>query len=228
MDGVVVAFTLGLALLLGLVIGLVPIVQLARASVTQVLREDSRTGTAGRGARLLRRALVTAQVAVAFVLLIGAGLLLASFQRMLAIHRLQARARAPGSSTRRRRLPGRRRAARVREPDARADPAPARRHRRRRHDRAALRRRQQQQRHPGGRLRDEAGRVGHLAEPDSRDARLLRGHGHSVVRRRYFEATDTADAPKTIVVDERWRRSSGPAATQSGGACTSRTRPKRC
>jgi predicted permease len=85
MDGVVVAFTLGLALLLGLVIGLVPVVQLARASVTQVLREDSRTGTAGRGSRLLRRALVTAQVAIAFVLLIGAGLLLASFQRMLAI-----------------------------------------------------------------------------------------------------------------------------------------------
>jgi len=85
MDGVVVAFTLGLTLLLGIVIGLVPIVQLARASVTQVLREDSRTGTAGRGSRLLRRALVTAQVAIAFVLLIGAGLLLASFQRMLAI-----------------------------------------------------------------------------------------------------------------------------------------------
>ena len=49
MDGVVVAFTLGLALLLGIVIGLVPIVQLARANVTQVLREDSLYGHRGAG-----------------------------------------------------------------------------------------------------------------------------------------------------------------------------------
>ena len=102
MDGVVVAFTLGLTLVLGLVIGLVPIAQLAGTSVTAILREDSRTGTAGRGARLLRRALVTAQVGIAFVLLIGAGLLLASFQRMLRDRSgLQAGARAArGSSAR--------------------------------------------------------------------------------------------------------------------------------
>jgi predicted permease len=85
MDGSVVAFTAGLALALGFVIGLVPVAQLAGTSVTAVLREDSRTGTAGRGARLLRRTLVTAQVAIAFVLLIGAGLLLASFELMLEI-----------------------------------------------------------------------------------------------------------------------------------------------
>ena len=42
-------------------------------NLSVVLREDGRTGTAGRGARYARRALVVAQVALAFVLLIGGG-----------------------------------------------------------------------------------------------------------------------------------------------------------
>ncbi len=50
-----------------------------------MLREEGRTGTSGRGARLLRRGLVVAQVAFAFVLLAGAGLLFSSFQRVLAV-----------------------------------------------------------------------------------------------------------------------------------------------
>ena len=85
MDGIVVAFTLGLALVLGIVLGTVPAMQLAGARVSLLLREDSRTGTAGRGARFVRRALVVAQVALAFVLLIGAGLLLASFRHLMAV-----------------------------------------------------------------------------------------------------------------------------------------------
>jgi len=85
MDGVVLAFTLGLAVLLGIVVGAAPALQLARVSLSGVLREEGRTGTAGRGARHVRRALVVSQVAIAFVLLIGAGLLLASFQRLLRV-----------------------------------------------------------------------------------------------------------------------------------------------
>jgi predicted permease len=50
-----------------------------------VLREEGRGGTVGRGARALRRGLVVSQVAFAYVLLIGAGLLLASFQRVLSL-----------------------------------------------------------------------------------------------------------------------------------------------
>ncbi len=84
-DGTVVTFMLGLALLLGIVVGAVPAMQLAGVNLGTVLREDGRTGTAGRGARYVRRGLVVAQVALAFVLLIGAGLLLASFQRVLGI-----------------------------------------------------------------------------------------------------------------------------------------------
>jgi len=85
MDGVVLSFTIGLAVLLGIVVGAAPAVQLARVSLSGVLREEGRTGTAGRGARHVRRALVVSQVAIAFVLLIGAGLLLASFQRLLRV-----------------------------------------------------------------------------------------------------------------------------------------------
>lgn len=86
MDGIVVAFTFGLAVLLGLIIGAVPALQLAGLNLTVVLREDARTGTAGRGARQTRRALVVAEVALAFVLLVGAGLLLASFQQLLGVN----------------------------------------------------------------------------------------------------------------------------------------------
>jgi predicted permease len=85
MDGAVFAFTLGLAALLGVVVGAAPVVQLARVSLSGVLREEGRTGTAGRGARYVRRGLVVSQVAIAFVLLIGAGLLLTSFQRLLGV-----------------------------------------------------------------------------------------------------------------------------------------------
>ena len=84
-DGVVVAFTFGLALALTLLIGLLPIAGLRQMNLSQTFREEGRSGTAARGARLVRRGLVAAQVAFAFMLLIGAGLLLASFQRVLAV-----------------------------------------------------------------------------------------------------------------------------------------------
>jgi putative ABC transport system permease protein len=71
---------------LGIVVGAVPALQLSGMSVSAVLREDGRTGTAGRAARYARRALVVAQVALAFVLLIGSGLLLASFRQLLLVN----------------------------------------------------------------------------------------------------------------------------------------------
>ena len=85
LDGTAAAFTFGLALLVGALVGLVPVAGLRRVNVSQAIRDEGRSGTAGRGARLVRRALVTAQVAFAFLLLAGAGLLLASFGRVLAI-----------------------------------------------------------------------------------------------------------------------------------------------
>ena len=85
MDTTVVAFILGLAFALGIVVGLVPAMHVAGVNLSIILREDSRTGTAGRAARAVRGALVVAQVALAFVLLIGAGLLLASFRQLLGV-----------------------------------------------------------------------------------------------------------------------------------------------
>ena len=81
----VVLFTLALVAMAGLVIGLAPVLSLRRLNLSQAFREEGRTGTATRGSRAVRRVLVSAQVAFAFMLLVGAGLLLASFQRVLAV-----------------------------------------------------------------------------------------------------------------------------------------------
>ena len=85
MDGVVVAYALAIAAGIGFVLGLIPVASVLPANLTTVLREEGRSSTIGRGARSLRRALVVAQVAFAFVLLIGAGLLFASFRQILAV-----------------------------------------------------------------------------------------------------------------------------------------------
>jgi predicted permease len=85
MDATVVAFTFGLSLALAVLIGMIPVLGLRQMNLSQSFREEGRSGTASRGARITRRVLVTAQVAFAFMLLIGAGLLLASFQRVLGV-----------------------------------------------------------------------------------------------------------------------------------------------
>jgi len=85
LDPVVVAVVFALALVVGVLIGLMPIARLMRLNVNTTLREEGRSGTSGRAASLVRRALATAQVAIAFVLLIGAGLMFASFKAALGI-----------------------------------------------------------------------------------------------------------------------------------------------
>ena len=85
LDGVVVAATIAISAAIGLLLGLIPAVSALPANLTAVLREEGRSSSVGRGARTLRRVLVVAQVAFAFVLLIGAGLLFASFRRVLSI-----------------------------------------------------------------------------------------------------------------------------------------------
>jgi predicted permease len=84
-DAVVLAVTLAPALLLGIVIGAGPVLQLARVNLSGVLRQEGRSGTASRTSGYVRRSLVVAQVALAFMLVVAAGLLLASFQRLLAV-----------------------------------------------------------------------------------------------------------------------------------------------
>jgi len=85
LDTTVVLFTVALSIALALLVGLIPVIGVRHLNLSQAFREDGRSGTASRGARMLRRTLVAAQVAFAFMLLIGAGLMLASFQRVLAV-----------------------------------------------------------------------------------------------------------------------------------------------
>lgn len=79
------AYTLGTSVLIGVLLGLVPVLGGLRINLTSVLWEEGRSGTSGRGTRVTHRALVVIQVAAAFVLLVGAGLLFASFRQVLAI-----------------------------------------------------------------------------------------------------------------------------------------------
>ena len=79
-DPVSIAVVMGIAIAAGLVLGLVPVSRYARMNVSTALRDEGRSGTTGRHTSAVRRVLATAQVAIAFVLLVGAGLLFASFR----------------------------------------------------------------------------------------------------------------------------------------------------
>jgi predicted permease len=82
-DGTVAAFTLAMALAVGLLIGLGSAAGLNTPSLSQALGDQGKGGTRGRGARTVRRSLVVAQIAISVVLLVGAALLLASFRNLL-------------------------------------------------------------------------------------------------------------------------------------------------
>jgi predicted permease len=84
-DGTVLLAMLAMAALVGIAIGIIPSIQVIRAQVNEVLREESRSGTGGRRARRVRQVLVVAQIGLAFVLLAGAGLVLASFRQLLHV-----------------------------------------------------------------------------------------------------------------------------------------------
>jgi putative ABC transport system permease protein len=83
LDGTVFAFGLGLTTLIGLAVGLVPALHVSRHDLAPGLQQSSQR-TAG-GHQLTRRVLVVAEVALALVLLVSAGLLLSSLQRLFAI-----------------------------------------------------------------------------------------------------------------------------------------------
>jgi putative ABC transport system permease protein len=81
----VLLFALAISVLTALLFGLAPAIQSARLNLQDILKEGSHTTTAGRVRQHLRRALVVIQVAVAFVLLVGAGLLGRSFAALLDV-----------------------------------------------------------------------------------------------------------------------------------------------
>ncbi len=81
LDGVAVAFVSIVSLLTGVLFGLYPALQSARADLNSALKEGGRSGTGARRQRA-RSAMVVAEVALSLMLLVGAGLLLRSFVRL--------------------------------------------------------------------------------------------------------------------------------------------------
>jgi predicted permease len=83
-DGPVLAFTAGVSLLTGLVVAVAPSWRLLGGGLSAVLRDGGRAITAGRSLGT-RRVLVVAEVAVAIVLVVGAGLMSRSFLALMAV-----------------------------------------------------------------------------------------------------------------------------------------------
>jgi putative ABC transport system permease protein len=81
-DPTVLGVTLAIAVGTGIVVGLVPGLASARPELTEALKEGGRSSTQGTGRNWLRNGLVVAEVALALVLLSGAGLLMKSFGRL--------------------------------------------------------------------------------------------------------------------------------------------------
>ena len=82
LDGRILLFTLALTLLTGVLFGLAPALQAGQLDLNEVLKEGGRSGGTSRRQRRLRDALVIAEVALALVLLVGAGLLMRSFWKL--------------------------------------------------------------------------------------------------------------------------------------------------
>jgi predicted permease len=84
-DGRVVAFTALLSLLSGLLIGAFAAFRYGSPDLVPALKEGGRGGTAGKARHLARQILVVVQVALALVLLVGAGLMIRSFWRLASV-----------------------------------------------------------------------------------------------------------------------------------------------
>ncbi len=86
MDSTVLAFSLAVSFLTGLLFGVLPALRTARIDPSVALRDGgTRTATTGRGQHRMHNSLVIAQTAVGLVLLIGAGLLIRSFVHVLQV-----------------------------------------------------------------------------------------------------------------------------------------------
>jgi putative ABC transport system permease protein len=84
-DSRVLAFTFGVALLTGLIFGLLPAWSASRGRVGDALKEGGRSATAGSARQRLRSTFVVVELAVALVLLVGAGLLIKTFWKLRSV-----------------------------------------------------------------------------------------------------------------------------------------------
>lgn len=82
LDWRVLLFTAGISLLTGILFGLVPALQASRPNLFDVVKTEGRSSTGTLAQKRLRNALVGAEIALVFVLLMGAGLMLRSFEHL--------------------------------------------------------------------------------------------------------------------------------------------------
>ena len=85
MDARVFVFVFGISLLTGLLFGLLPAWSASRGDIAEALRENTRATRSGAPRSLLRSFLVTAELALALILLVGAGLLVKGFLRLRSV-----------------------------------------------------------------------------------------------------------------------------------------------
>lgn len=85
LDMKVLGFTLSISLLTGIFAGLLPAIRLARGNVNDALKQGLGRTDAGSGSQATRRTLVVAEVALSLLLLVGAGLMIRSFQQLQSV-----------------------------------------------------------------------------------------------------------------------------------------------
>ncbi len=84
-DSRVLWFTLAIALLSGILAGLAPALRFSRAELSEILKENTRSASSSSGAGRLRTLLVVSEVALALILLVGAGLMVTGFRNLLTV-----------------------------------------------------------------------------------------------------------------------------------------------
>lgn len=85
MDGRVLLFLAAVTILTSIAFGLAPAIQASRRDSAESLKEGGRGAAGGRGKLYVRHIFVAVQVAAAFILLVGGGLLIRSFQRLMSV-----------------------------------------------------------------------------------------------------------------------------------------------
>jgi putative ABC transport system permease protein len=85
LDAHVLFFVFGISLLTGIVFGIAPAWSVTNVDIAESLKDGARGSTSGQSGNFLRKLLVTAEFAIALVLLVGAGLLIKGFSRLRSV-----------------------------------------------------------------------------------------------------------------------------------------------
>ncbi|MDQ3744760.1 MAG: ABC transporter permease [Acidobacteriota bacterium] len=217
LDRNVLLFTLGVSVLTGIVFGLAPAFHSSRVNLNDTLKEGGRTGRAGVS-RLVRNALVAVEMTFAVVLLVGAGLLIRSFARLQQVNPgfeprgvLALMVSLPSNKY----ADGPRRAAFMRDVLERVRALPGVR------GAATTTTLPMSGFNQSGSFRIENKPVAQGQDPPHGDRWMVSDDyfqtmGVPLVRGRYFDARDNADAPPVAIIDEAMARKYWPGEDPVG------------